>query len=509
MLETFGSRRAPLAIAAASVVTVALLSAAPAAQNARPQIDPSTFQVRDLSRELANKMSGTYTVTAVGDVLMQEPMSNLMSPDLLKVLRDADTTVGNMEIYLVDRKNWAGSLGYTNNWAPKEMAKDYAAMGFDMLAPGEAQGGEEGMRSSMKYLDEVGIQLAGYGPNLSIARQPVFQHLNKGRVAMVAAYPVGAIGDPNDAASNKNGASGVERWGLNPLRLTVWNVVTKDQLQQLKAIRDSIVARRNEPDISRPIAVPREEPDRVTIFSTNYMAGPKPGEYHYEMNRGDLEGNILAVRNAKEYADFVMFTMHVHENRYAFQAYSQDNYPTNYLIDLTHQMVDNGMDMYVGHGNHTIQGIEIYKGRPIFYNLGNFSVHRFGSDNDVPQGSTMTSIERGELGETYFQQDNNLVALAAQTKYQDGKLVEIRIYPVDLGVGRSRPWSKMNVPMTPSPELARKILTDVQAYSERFGTKISIENGVGVIKVPADATVPVGGDLRPKFGPQAPRPPRP
>lgn len=35
--------------------------------------------------------------------------------------------------------------------------------------------------------------------------------------------------------------------------------------------------------------------------------------------------------------------------------------------------MDNGLDMYVGHGNHTIQGVEICKGRPIFYNLGNFA----------------------------------------------------------------------------------------------------------------------------------------
>ena len=489
-------RHSGLSTGAAALALGLVLAVAVSAQNARPQQDPATFQARDLTRELANKMAGTYVITAVGDVLMQEPMSKMISPELLRVLREADTTVGNMEVYLVDRRNWAGSLGFTNNWAPKEMAKDYADMGFDMLAPGEAQGGEAGMRSSMKYLDEVGISLAGYGPNLSVARQAVVQNLAKGRVAMIAANPVGAIGDPNDAASNKNGGSGEERWGLNPLRLTVWHVVTPAQVQQLKGIRDSIVARRNEPDVSRPIAVPRDEPDRVTIFSHNYMAGPKPGEYHYEMNRGDVESQLLAVRNAKEFADFVIFTMHVHENRYAFQAYSSDNYPTNYLVDLTHQLIENGMDMYVGHGNHTIQGIEIYKGRPIFYNLGNFSVHRFGSDNDVPPGTRLTSIERAELGDLYFQQDNNLTAVVARTTYQGGKLSEVRLYPVDLGVGRNRTWSKMNVPMTPSPELAQKILSDVQRYSEPFGTKISIENGVGVIRVPPEATVPIGAGIR-------------
>jgi hypothetical protein len=495
--KTMGSKRIFRCFTGIATASVLAISAADA-QMARTITDPETFEYRDLTKELANKMSGTYVVAAVGDVLMQEPMGKMISPQLRKVLREADTTVGNMEFYLVDRRTWAGSYGFENNWAPKELAADLADLGFDLMAPGEGQGGEAGMRESIKYLDDVGIKLAGYGPNLSIARQPAFQHLEKGTVAMVSAYPVGAVGDPSDAAKNKCGADGSERWGLNPLRLTTWNVVTPDQLQQLKAIRESIVARRSEPDVSRPIPLPKDEPDRVMIFQNRYMAGPKPGEYFYEMNPVDREAQILAVRNAKEYADFVIFTMHVHENRYAFQAYSQDNYPPNYVIELAHEMVDNGMDMYVGHGNHTIQGIEIYKGRPIFYNLGNFSVHRFGSD-DSPPGTNMTNIERGEVGNHWLQQDNNLVALVAQTKYVNGKLEEVRIYPVDLGVGRNRPWSKMNVPQTPSPELAKKILTDVQTYSAPFGTKISIENGVGVIRVSPESTVPVGADIRSKF----------
>jgi len=94
----------------------------------------------------------------------------------------------------------------------------------------------------------------------------------------------------------------------------------------------------------------------------------------------------------------------------------------------------------------------------------------------------------------------------ATSKYQDGILEEVRIYPVDLGVDRAnRQWSKMSIPMTPSPQLANRILADIQKYSEPFGTKITIENGVGVIKVPRDATVPVGGNLRSTFGPVAPR----
>ena len=49
--------------------------------------------------------------------------------------------------------------------------------------------------------------------------------------------------------------------------------------------------------------------------------------------------------------------------------------------------------------------------------------------------------------------------------------------------------------MTPTPEKARSILERIQRYSEPFGTKISIENNIGIIRVPPEATVEVGGDL--------------
>jgi hypothetical protein len=41
----------------------------------------------------------------------------------------------------------------------------------------------------------------------------------------------------------------------------------------------------------------------------------------------------------------------------------------------------------------------------------------------------------------------------------------------------------MGVPQTPTSAVARRILGDLQAYSEPFGTAIAIENDVGVIRI--------------------------
>ena len=159
------------------------------------------------------------------------------------------------------------------------------------------------------------------------------------------------------------------------------------------------------------------------------------------------------------------------------------------------------MDMYVGHGNHTIAGRRDLQG---------------SSDLLQPRKFFGDAVRRGVLGANRRRDDRDRtrrpgwprhVPAVHQPRRHPGandisgrRAQEVRIYPVDLGVDKSkRPWSKMSIPMTPSPELANRILADVQKYSEPFGTKISIENGVGVIRVPASATVPIGGDMRSTF----------
>jgi poly-gamma-glutamate synthesis protein (capsule biosynthesis protein) len=483
-------------ILAGALVFVLGSSTALWAQSARGVLpDPKTFQYRDLGRELSNKMLGTYVVTTVGDVLMMEPVSKIIDPKIQQLLRDADTTIGNMEVTIIDRRNW--TVGFAANFSPKETATDIAALGFDLMNGANNHAfdmGEAGSRSNARWLDEAGIPLAGVGPTLSTARMPVFQLTAKGRVGLVGAYTAPGAA----AASDKVGNMGVERWGVNPMRLTTWNVVTRPQLEYLRGIRNEIVARRGELKDSAPIAVPRNDPDRVQIFNENYLVGPKVGEYNYEVNKQDLQANLLAMRNTKENADFAIFTMHAHQNRYAFQQVYVDHYPNQFIIDSAHALIDNGADLYLGHGEHSLQGIEIYKGRPIFYDLGAFVLQEITVDaSDVPP--RMTSIEADELPTDRLQTPDVLIALVATSRYRDGKLIEVQLYPVELGVGKNRPWSRMGIPQTAPPELAQEILTKVQEYSQPFKTKISIEKGIGVIRIPADATVPIGAEIRSTF----------
>jgi len=276
--------------------------------------------------------------------------------------------------------------------------------------------------------------------------------------------------------------------GFNPLRLTTYNIVSAEEFQALKKIRDAVLARRGE--VPNPVEMPREQADRLELFGKRYKVGPKTGNFSYEMDPSDLKENLRSIRNGKFFADFMVVSVHAHQNSYAFQRYSFDNDTPDFLVSFAHQAIDAGADAFVGEGVHTIRGVEIYKGKPIFYDVSNFAFYMntpIGGEEANPRGDE-TKAERAQSRlMNGLAQPDNMEALLATSHYEGGRLTEVRIHPVDVGKGY-RPISKVGIPMVPSPEIAKGILEKVQALSKPFGTTMSIENGVGVIRVAQTST---------------------
>lgn len=61
--------------------------------------------------------------------------------------------------------------------------------------------------------------------------------------------------------------------------------------------------------------------------------------------------------------------------------------PRGSLRRWARAVLDAGADAVVGHGPHVLRGVEFYKGKPIFYSLGNFLNYR-GFSLDGPAGVT-------------------------------------------------------------------------------------------------------------------------
>ena len=57
----------------------------------------------------------------------------------------------------------------------------------------------------------------------------------------------------------------------------------------------------------------------------------------------------------------------------------------DYQIEVGHALIDAGVDVIVGHHPHSLQAVEVYRGKPIFYSLGNFVFHHNrGPVRDTP-----------------------------------------------------------------------------------------------------------------------------
>ena len=78
----------------------------------------------------------------------------------------------------------------------------------------------------------------------------------------------------------------------------------------------------------------------------------------------DLIDNYNQIKEAKENSDFVIVIIHGGSEHYQL--------PSPRMKKTYHWFVDLGADVIVNHHQHCISGVETYKGKPIFYGLGNF-----------------------------------------------------------------------------------------------------------------------------------------
>jgi poly-gamma-glutamate capsule biosynthesis protein CapA/YwtB (metallophosphatase superfamily) len=392
---------------------------------------------------------------------------------LTKVMRAADSTYANMEGPIIDESdpNYHGPPA----GGPKTIIDDLKAMGIRVMTTANnhtMDGGSDGLFMTNRFLDEARITHAGSGKDLAEARRAQVGITPKGTIGVVGMYSI----DPSSYPGPTRHSDARDKWpGLNPLHVTPYNIVTAEHLASLRKIRDASYTHRSE--VTVPVApVPaNESPNELMLFGTRYKVGEKVGSLTYTIDPRDLEGMMRSIRVGKQNSDFMVVAIHAHQNSFSYQAYSHDNSTPNFLIELAHKAVDNGADVFVGHGVHTLRGVEIYKGKPIFYGVASFVQHE-GPAIEI------TDPARSPVAQQSRQPDNKEVLLTT-SRYEGGKLVEVRLYPVDCGIDGTRPVSKAGLPMTPSPEQGRRILEHIQDLSRPFGTTISIEDNVGVIRV--------------------------
>lgn len=464
----------------------ALMLAGPAAAQApaggppRPSNDPTEFTQ---GPPKPASVKGKFSLVSVGDFLYSRPMANHPNPEFQKVvelIKSGDVTIGNQEGVFIDLSTFKGE-GYGNGllWGEGTLAKDMKAMGVDMVSMANNHStdfGPEGLMETIRLANEAGLVNSGGGANMKDARKAGFLDTPKGRIGLVS---TASTFKPNAGANDAFGETNA-RPGISILRLKTINLVNQEQLEKVRVLATELASGRK--------PAPAADATEVTFGDQIYRLSNDQKGLVYDMDLYDHAALLKSVKDAKAQSDLVVFTIHAHESTTGMDDDTPP--PPNFLIKLFHDTVDAGADVIMGGGPHSLRGVEIYKGKPIFYGLGVFfikgeikalqeSAFRVWPDpvtgKAPPPQPEERSVRPGGNPASWYD------SMVAVTDFEDGKVKEVRLYPLDVGNTYDR--SRRGNPHFADPENAQRILANLQRDSAQFGTRIEIKDGVGVIRV--------------------------
>lgn len=411
-----------------------------------------------------------FSLAVTGDLIGPEhPITGYGDPGTLRVqklLAGADAAFGNQEGAIFDLDTFPGYPAAQNGGGTPindaAVAFDLKAMGFKMMSMANNHAtdfGVDGMLKTEQALDAAGIVRAGTGDSLTTARRPAYVPTPRGTVGLVAV--AGTYTDLSLAA-DPNPVRGLRaRPGLSPLRSRELQLVTAEQMATLRVI----AARALTPDAAKNPEVfsAAKTGEELTIGRTTFRVADRPG-LSYDINVDDRAALLASVKEAQGKADLVVLSIHAHETA---SADPEDVRPADYMTPLFHELIDAGADAVVRHGPHALLGVEVYKGRPIFYGMGSL-MFQVGDKNRQFRGFT--------LPEAWYD------GAIAVSDFEHGQVATIRLYPFVQNLEDER---LQGTPKSASHEDAQRILKRIQAASTQFGTRIAIDGDIGVIRVAA------------------------
>ena len=444
--------------------------------------------------------SGNITMALAGDALIQRRLACYREKpflDLVKLMREADVAFANLEGTAHEYEGPPGKKtqgrigGYWMGIHPKQL-EDLRWMGVDMVSCANNHAldfGEWGLLKTIEHLDQVGIVHAGTGPSFWEAQSPAYLECAAGRVALISV--TATFEDEFRAGEQTPEMKG--RPGANCLGTEKEYVVTPDYLQHIRDLSRNLGLEEGKDRMRRYGQLIPEDTD--TEFLLQWSSFPPTttkfvlGEEFSVRSRTDSwdESAVLRqVREAARQAEWVIVSFHSHE-------YDVDpKVPASFAPKFARACIDNGAHVFAGHGPHYLQGIELYKGRPLFYSLGNF----IGQLQNIQRHPALNYQKFG-LGFEATASEYVLAHTANETRHhpadpifsrsvlpvcqwKGGRLQEIRLYPLDLGYRTH--WGARGRPILADPPLAREILEMLQQRSEPFGSQIHVEESVGVIR---------------------------
>ena len=342
----------------------------------------------------------------------------------------------------------------------------------------------DGMLRTLEHLDASGLVHTGVGRNLDQAAAPAYLDAVGGRVALIAMTTSCNMHYDDIAIAGQQSRRVPGRPGVNQMRHKDAVIVTAQQMEVIKQIAEQTHINAAE-DISRREGYRDPLPEGVCPITkyVTFRVGDTP-RYEALCHPKDLERLEKVIFEAKLQSDYIILSIHSHQ----ISGTSKEQ-PSDYLQECARFAIDHGADAVVGHGPHLLRPLEMYKGKPIFYSLGDFILNNENipySPEDYYTDKGMTSD--GTMHELFRKRSANFTrGLQTDRKMfesviprwetdETGKLIKLELLAIELGFGLPRSRNGM-----PAPAKDSAILERYAEMSAPYGTKMKINGNVAEV----------------------------
>ncbi len=448
---------------------------------------------------LYDAQRGDISFAFGGDAMItrkMRPFKEDRFTQLVDVMRAADCTVVNLEMLFHDyESSWQFSGGTPTRSDPHNL-QELKWMGVDAVTTANNHSydfSEGGFLTTLAHCKEYELPQAGGGKNIDEARAPAFVDTGRGRVAVLGA--TSSYSEQSRAGLGRPDFQG--KPGINALRHSVAHTVTRQVFDALKLANKELgyeeaQAAARAFGFTGNVRAPNPATD-VQFMANRFTLGEQFSRTT-ACNKEDLDGIGKWIRDAKLQADWVVYGFHSHESGATGEFHGGGRTsPPDFLVEFAHWAIDQGCDAFVGHGPHHLKGIEIYKGKPIFYSLGHLIIQ-----NETVPWVPDEGYRNFQLGHEHTPGDFQVArsdhdrrgfpadpvysrTIVPVVNFEGHKLKDIRIYPVDLGF--KLPIPQRGRPMLSDRQHGTETLEWLQQLSQPYGTRISIEHGLGIIQV--------------------------
>ena len=438
-------------------------------------------------------------IVACGDALFSSRnFAKRLDRRLVDALTSADAAFANAEFCCPRPATPPAPRRYTTAVRP-EILDEFADLNIRLVSFANNHTGDfgpQGVIDTLEAAEARALIPGGIGRSLYEARSARFLDTPRGRIGFVAASATRAA----EFTASAPGSGIVARPGLNPLRFGRAYVLPEQEFEQLRRIDEMLGTAASRREVVGVEVMKDPGPDVMnfgSVFegSLRFERGER-AQVRYFMDERDCRAILDNVKDAANRSDCVLVSLHTHEG-------ADENWysprPASFVEAFARRAIDAGAHAVLGHGAHMLRGVEIYKGRPIFYSLASLFMEfeageqrmtpemyeGFGFATDtLPSQMHMSRVQDANGKRIGFYADPKFSrSCIALCDFADG-VVKVKIVPIDLDLNRARP-AERGLPAYCSPELGREIARDMARMSEVYGTRLQYNDADGTISVSA------------------------